>query len=95
MLQRLINKPPAPLRSYQNDTSIFNKDGKLKDQYLKLCNEVDINPEELYSRPLESFYQPDVARNVQILRYNNYENKRRGNLAITLSRWCIFSAYQK
>ena len=91
MLQRTGNRPPSPLRSYPNDATIFNKDGKLKEQYHKLCQEINISPEELYPRDLESFREPNITRNVQILRYNNYENKRRGNafFLIPLHK-CIF-----
>jgi len=78
MLQRLNSKPPAPLKQMPNDHAVFTKDGKMREQYYKLCQEININPEELYPRPLESFKDSKAIRNVQILRYNNYENKRRG-----------------
>jgi len=78
MLQRLNSKPPTVLKPNPNDAVIFNKDGKLKDQYYKICLEININPDELYPQTLESFKEPGMIKNVQILRYNNWENKRRG-----------------
>ncbi len=78
MLQRLNSKPPTILKANPNDAVIFNKDGKLKDQYYKICLEININPDELYPQTLEAFKEPGIIKSVQILRYNNWENKRRG-----------------
>lgn len=78
MLQRLVIRPPTPLKNYTNDNIIFTKDGKIRDQYHKLSLELNISPDELYHKDLDSFKGSDVPKNVQILRYNNYENKRRG-----------------
>jgi len=80
MFQRLGRQAPSPLKPNPNEATIFSKDGKLREQYHKLCQEINITPEELCPRTLESFHEPNVPQNVQILRYNNYENKRRAKL---------------
>lgn len=78
MLQRLVLRPPTLLKPYPNDGGIFNREGKLREHFYKLCLEININPEELYPRTFESFGGANVIKNVQILKFNNYENKRRG-----------------
>jgi hypothetical protein len=82
MLQRLIYKEPKPLKPLPKDPFIFNKEGKVRGYFIKLCEEIHIDPNDLYPKTVEDFAAPDITQNIQIHRYNNYENKRRGIVAI-------------
>lgn len=82
MLQRLIYKEPKALKPMPKDPFIFNKDGKIRGYFLKVCEEVHIDPMELYPKTLEEFAEPGANKNIQTHKYNNYENKRRGKIKI-------------
>lgn len=76
MLQRLINRTPSPVHIVPPDKHLFNREGKLRDQVLHLCQTLKIDPNDLYPKSLEDFADPEVHKNVQILRFNHYESKR-------------------
>lgn len=51
----------------------------MRGYFVKLCDELHINPSDLFPKNVEDFTEKDITKNMAILRYNNYENKRRGN----------------
>ena len=78
MLQRITHKEPKPVRPLHKDPFIFNKDGRMRGYFIKLCEELKIDPNDLYPKTVEDFSGKEITKNMSILRYNNYENKRRG-----------------
>ena len=80
MISNLLSlQAPKPIAATY-DPIILTKDGHLKEQLHDLCREIGLEPSEVEVRPLESFKEKDINYNIQVLRYNHYENKRQGNL---------------
>ena len=81
VLQQTINTAGLPNRINGKDyfvASIRDNDGAIRPYFLKICQEIHINPQDLHAKNLEDFSALNLSKNIQILRYNEFENKRRG-----------------
>lgn len=77
MLQRLIHKPPVPIDPIPLDKFIFDKYNRIRKYVLPICNNLDIDPQEIYPKTFQDFIGKEPSSNILILRYNEWEAQRR------------------
>ena len=70
--------PPMPIKNAVTDHILYSKDGTIRPQFLKICTEVGLNPDDLTYRAIDEFKGPKISYNIQVIRYNHFENKRQG-----------------
>jgi len=76
MQNRESNKVSTSRKSFSQLNLFYTKEGKLKEQFLPLCQELKIDPSELYLKSPNDFSGPEVSEKVQTQRFNGYESKR-------------------
>ncbi len=79
MLFSHLNQAPLPLESFVHDNVVYTKEGAIREEYYPLCEELNINPEDLIPKTPEDFYAKDLLEEMRIIRFNAYEKKRQSN----------------
>ena len=61
---------------------IFNSDGTLTDDAQLACALLKIDPETLKQRPIDYFADNSTSETIKQIRYQHYEEKRRGKIEL-------------